>query len=134
MFAPPLLVRDIDLNRANMNQLRSFFSERFKETSETNISKKVEILSSYVFFNRPFMRLEDLEDRITIEDIGYTENTVAFISLIRGAYRNSLKHNNIKFMSKLAQEIIDIQKTNKSMCSEEEWASDRFIQGFLLKR
>lgn len=131
-WAPTLLVGNIDLNKANMNELRHFFKKRFvteiettieKEESLDLINKKIEDLSAQIFFNRPFMSLEETSKVIRIEDIAYTNNNVVFISLIRKAFKTSESIKNIKPITQLAQEIIDIQKANLGCCSEEEWAA-----------
>jgi hypothetical protein len=140
-YAPEVRIGKIDINRANLNQLRALFTQRFQseiddllfnETDETKaqtrmavIKKNIEDKAQWMFFNRPFMTLEDLATTgiINIDDIGYTKNTVVLVSLIKKAYRESLNFKSIAPLSRIAQQIVNHQRMQSNMCTEQEWFS-----------
>ncbi len=139
-YAPVLVVEKVDINRASINELRDIFKKKYKseieklldnDDSETIFSRKleairnkVENLAKQIFFNRPFSSLEEVAKKgiITVEDIGFTSNTVIPISLIKKAYRESNNFKNPNILSKVANQIVNLQKKTPQMCSEQEWS------------
>ncbi len=138
-YAPEVRIGKVDINRANMNELRELFKPRFKaqrdalfeaelsdeafETKMNQLTKQIDQLASQVYYNTPFMTLEDLATRgiITIDDIGYTEKNVVLISLVKKAYRESINFKSISSLGRVAQQIINYQRKNPNLCTEQEW-------------
>lgn len=136
-FAPTVFVSGININTAHMNELRNLFKTRFKSQFEAvefmedtkslrvldSLNKTVESLAAKIYFARPFFSVEDLAAKklITVEDLGYNNNTVVFISSIKKAYTESLRSKNIAALSRIAQQIINIQQNNSKKLSDQEW-------------
>lgn len=140
-YAPEVKIGKYDINRANLTELRSIFKARFKAESDklwnsdisdekfefenAKIQVKVDNLAKWVYFNRPFMSLEDLATagKITIDDIGFTDRTVVLIGLVKKAYRESIAFKSTAPLGRMAQQIINYQRTKANMCTEQEWYS-----------
>jgi hypothetical protein len=124
-----------------MFQLRQAFGKRFKKevdqvilgdlTDEQaalelkKIDQKVESICQWIHFNRPFKNLESLAEKgvISVNEITSTTNTAAFIATIKKAYRDGLNLRSGGPLGKVAQQIINLQKTHPDACTEEEWYS-----------
>lgn len=138
-YAPEVRLGKIDVNRANMNQLREFFRARYKkdilalldsndsdevfERKMQTITNKIENLASAVAASAPYMTLEDLASKglITIDDIGYTDNNVVLISMVKKGYRESLNVKSLSVLGRVAQQIITLQRKKPDQCTEQEW-------------
>lgn len=136
-FSPTVFVGSLNINTANMNELRSLFANRFKEELETlsnltdnrssrriaEINRTIENLAASIFFKRPFFSVEDLAAKniITVADLGYTNNTVVIISSIKKAYSESLRTKSMSSLSRIAQQIINLQQNNPKRLMEQEW-------------
>lgn len=141
-FAPEVKIGKININTANMNDLRKFFTNRYQkdidrlifddtveekqsEVQMQKIKQTIEKNAQWVFFNRPFMTVEDLATAgvITVDDIGYTNNTVVLVSLVKKAYRESLNFKSSAPLGRIAQQIVNYQRAKPGMCTEQEWFS-----------
>jgi hypothetical protein len=140
-YAPEVRLGKIDVNRANLHQLRDFFAQRYRteidnllfgEVNEVKaqermsvIKKEIEDKAHWMFFNRPFMTLEDLaaSGAINVDDIGHTKNTVVLVSLVKKAYRESLNFKSSAPLGRIAQQIVNYQRSKPGMCTEQEWFS-----------
>lgn len=140
-FSPEILVNSVDLNHASMFQLRHAFGKRFKKEVDQvilgdlsdeqatlelkKIDQKVESICQWIHFNRPFKNLESLAEKgvISVNEITSTTNTAAFIATIKKAYRDGLNLRSGGPLGKVAQQIINLQKTHPDACTEEEWYS-----------
>jgi hypothetical protein len=138
-FAPQVFIGRVDINSADMNTLRQTFGLRFKKEMDsylfgdmsdekaelgiTEIKKKTEKLAAWVFFNRPFMTLEDVASTgiITIDDIGYNDKTVGLISMIKKAYAQAQASRNTAPLGKIAMSIADYQRQKPEALTEQEW-------------
>lgn len=138
-YAPEVRIGKVDVNRANLNKLREFFKARFQkrmdemlnsdmsdekyEREVKNISKEVDRLASQVYFNTPYMTLEDLakQNLISIDDVGYTDSNVILISLVKKAYRESLNFRDLGHLYRASKQIVAYQKKHADKCTEQEW-------------
>jgi hypothetical protein len=141
LYAPEVRIGKLDVNRANLNELRDMFTVRhrteidqllFNETNEdlavkrmNEIKNDIEKNSQWIFFNRPFMTIEDLavSGVVNIDDIGHTKNTVVLVSLIKKAYHESLNFKTSTALGRIAQQIVNYQRAKPDMCTEQEWFS-----------
>lgn len=140
-YAPEVRVGTVDVNRADFNQLREVFTKRYRSQLDSAlfgeleddkatqrlqvINKEIEKQASWIFHNRPFMTLEDLANtgKIDIDDVGYTKNTVVLVSLVKKAFRESFNLKNSAPLGRIAQQIINHQRSKPDMCTEQEWFS-----------
>ena len=140
-YAPEVKLGKHDVNRASLNDLRSVFKGRFKAESDAlwnsdisdekyefenaKIQFKVDNLAKWAFFNRPFMSLEDLAEKgmITVDDIGSTAKTQVLMGLVKKSYRESLSFRSTAPLGRMAQQIINYQRTKPELCTEQEWYS-----------
>lgn len=138
-YAPEVRVGKVDVNRANMNELRQVFRARFtaefQKLLDSNLSEptyerkvaaleaKIEKLARNIWLGAPYMTLEDLADKglITVDDIGYTNKNVVAISLIKKAYHESINFKSLSPLGRVAQQIINLQRKNPNQCTEQEW-------------
>ena len=109
-FAPKVIVNQVDVNKANYRELKKAFP--VKEADR-------------IYFNRPFKSLEVMADSgiITLESIGYTENNVAFISLLKGTAKKVIAKKAPELMHRAVQLIIKTQQNKPSLMTEEEWSA-----------
>lgn len=140
-FAPAVCIGTIDVNSATMSQLRDIFSRRFQkeidaflfgemsdylaERGVKKIRAKIENMAAWVYFNTPFMSLEDLasEGLIGIEDIGYTPKTVGIISLMKKAQLQCIATRSSSPLGKMAMQVANLQRSTPEKCTEQEWFS-----------
>jgi hypothetical protein len=116
-LAPRVMVGNLDFNRASLPELIKFFKNQGKE------KKAAEKVAKDVYFARPFMKLEELAEKkiVTSSDMIGTDKSAALISLVKLNAKKSQRQAVIGYLSKTAQKIIDIQRANPDLMSEEEW-------------
>jgi hypothetical protein len=110
-FAPLLKVGKVDLNLAGYKDIRSVIANKNN--------------ADYIYFHRPFMRLEELVKRgaLQLTDIGYTKGNVIFISQIKSTAKKAKALKIPSMLGKLAQQIIQTQKSKPDMMTDEEWSA-----------
>jgi hypothetical protein len=116
-LAPRILLGKIDLNRAKFNELVDFFR---MNKNDIQTSEK---LAKNIFFNRPFMKLEELVEKnyLKIEEISGNKENFVQISMLRNATKKSIiNKSNFELSSKI-QEIVETQKQNPKLMTDENW-------------
>lgn len=135
-FAPQVLVsakgKVLDLNRANFREISAAFGPEFARwvvTSERKVEKRVlavgdrKPVRDEKNIARPFFSVEDLikAGKLTMENIGYTDKNVGFISGMIMNAKKARKTGNIRLVTSFAQQLVDKQKANPGLMSADEW-------------
>lgn len=118
-LAPRIILGSTDLNRAKFDELVTFFR---KNGNDLNNAEK---LAKNIFFNRPFMKLEDLLDKkyLTMKDLqGNKENGLLF-SQLRMATKKSIANKSYQDLSRKIQDIVELNKAKPETMTEENWQS-----------
>lgn len=118
-YPPKVMLGSLNINTSGFNDMYSFF--RSKEFSEKDATK----LAKDIFFKRPFRSTEELLNKVDVSStlLGSTKKNAAFIAQVKIAKKQSKLAKDTRPLGRLAHNILEKQKAQPNMMSEEEWSS-----------